>query len=540
MLTFKDMNPSKLFIIPLLLILSSLSPVDQDELIRQKVEMLTAGIPVTVGDDPIYCGTVLPKFYQERQFKKAWSDKEAKELIQTISNASEEGLNPGDYHLKMLLELQEKEMDQIMKAEFDLLLTDAFLLYASHFLNGKINPETVDSEWQAIRREGDAKLVLEEALDKGKVREVLKDLAPNHIGYKGLRNALKEYRAIADKRGWEMIPAGETLKPGMVDSVRVPLLIDRLKISLDLKQTVSDRYIYSEQVAVAVKNYQIRNGLETDGNLGKLTTSSLNVPVEERINQIIINMERYRWAAEEMGSHYVIVNIADYQMQVFRDKKKTFEEKVIVGKPFRKTPVFSSKMSYMVLNPTWTIPPTILFNDILPETKKDPGYLVNKNIRVLSGQGSSTTIIDPYTIDWSSLSKANFPYTLRQDSGPTNALGAVKFMFPNKYNVYIHDTPSRELFNKTDRAFSSGCIRLNNPLQFASYLMHGRSDWTFEKIQQIVKDGKEQSVMLKEPLMVHIMYLTSWVSEGKVQFRSDLYERDRHILKALGDPPPTI
>lgn len=539
--TFKGMNPIKLLSITILVfVCSGLSPVDQDEFIRQKVEMIAAGIPATAGDDIIYCRTVLPQFYQARQFKKAWNEREARDLIQTISQADEEGLNPENYHLKSLQELQGKEKDGILNAEYDLLLTDAFLLYSTHFLNGKINPETVDSEWQAVRREGDAKVVLEEALDKSKVKEVLKDLAPDHFGYKGLRNALKEYRSIANKGGWSTIAAGETLKPGMTDSVRVPQLIDRLKTSLDLKQAISDRFAYSEQIAEAVKNYQIRNGLEADGNLGKLTTASLNVPVTERIDQIVINMERYRWAAEEMGSHYVIVNIADYQMQVFKEKKMTFEEKVIVGKPFRKTPVFSSKMSYMVLNPTWTIPPTILFNDILPEAKKDPEYLVKKNIRVLSGQGSNATIVDPYSVDWSSLSKSNFPYTLRQDSGPTNALGAVKFMFPNKYNVYIHDTPSRELFNKTDRAFSSGCIRLNNPLQFASYLMQGRSDWTLEKIQQIIKDGKEQSVMLKEPLMVHILYLTAWVSEGKVQFRSDLYERDRHILKALGDPPPTI
>lgn len=523
-----------------LIFCSAIFPIEQDEFIRQKVEMITSGISVSIADEPIYCRTVLPQFYQENQFRRVWDEKEANELITSILKAEEEGLNPSDYHFGLLKEYQEKEKDHLLKAEFDLLLTDAFLLYATHTLNGKINPETVDSEWQAIRREGDAKAVLEEALDRGKVRETLKDLVPNHIGYGGLRNALREYRSIAAKGGWSSIPQGETLKPGMIDSVRVPVLIERLKISLDLKQTISDQNTYSDQVAEAVKNYQIRNGLEADGNLGKLTTASLNVTVEERINQLMINMERYRWAAEEMGSHYVTVNIADYQLQVYKDKKKTFEEKVIVGKPFRKTPVFSSKMSYLVFNPTWTVPPTILFNDILPEAKKDPGYLVKKNIRVLSGQGSASTTIDPYTIDWSSLSKSNFPYTLRQDPGPTNALGAVKFMFPNKYNVYIHDTPSKELFNQTDRAFSSGCIRLNNPLKFASYLLENQSGWSEERIQKTIREGKEQSIMLKEPLMVHIMYLTAWVSGGKVQFRNDLYERDKPVLKALAETPPSI
>ena len=515
-------------------------PPDQDELIRQKTEMITADIPVTIKGEPIFCKTALPQFYINRQFKKVWDESKAGELIGILEKATDEGLTPNDYHFETLKSFSSSNRDDMEQAEYDLLLTDAFLLYASHFLNGKVNPETVDSEWQAIRREGDAKAYLDSALVKNTVKETLKALAPDLSAYRGLKNALAEYRAIQRKEGWKEIPSGETLKPGMADSVRIPLLIDRLKISLDLKSTIEDPFTYSDQVAEAVKIYQIRNGLEADGNLGKLTTASLNVPVEERINQIIINMERYRWAAENMGDHYVMVNIADFKMQVYKEGKKTFEEKVIVGKPFRKTPVFSSKMTYMVLNPTWTVPPTILFNDILPEAKKNPAYLVNKNIKVLQGQGSSATVVDPYSVNWSDLSKRNFPYTLRQDPGPTNALGVVKFMFPNKYNVYIHDTPSRELFNKTDRAFSSGCIRLNNPLKFAYYLTKDKPGWTEETIQKRIDDKKEQSILLDKPLSVHILYLTAWVTEGKVHFRTDLYDRDQAVLQALQETPPSL
>ncbi|SNS52897.1 Murein L,D-transpeptidase YcbB/YkuD [Ekhidna lutea] len=524
----------------LFFLLPFLNSPPQDEFLRQKVEMISSGIPVTIQGEAIYCKTTLPAFYQENQFLKAWNEQNTKQLISVLENADDEGLNSANYHLSVIKDLRIRNKDSIEEAELDLLLTDAFLLYSSHLLNGKVNPETVDSEWQAIRREGDAKAVLIEALKSNDISDALKDLAPDHVGYKGLKNALKEYRNIVKNGGWEEIPSGETLKPGMTDSVRVPLLINRLQKTFDLNKNFSKSYSYSDQLAEAVRKYQVRNGLESDGNLGKLTTASLNITAEKRVEQIITNMERYRWAAEEMGDHYVIVNIADYQLQVYNNRKKTFEEKVIVGKPFRKTPVFSSKMSYLVFNPTWTVPPTILFNDMLPELKKDPGYAKSKNIRVLQGQGSNAVEVDPYVLDWSSLSKTNFPYTLRQDSGPPNALGIVKFMFPNKYNVYIHDTPSKELFNKTDRAFSSGCIRVNNPLKLAEYILKEQQGWNKDKIDQTIKDGKEQSVILKQPFPVHILYLTSWASEGQVHFRNDLYDRDAAVIKSLNSTPPSI
>ena len=355
-----------------------------------------------------------------------------------------------------------------------------------------------------------------------------------------MKSALQKYKEIKINGAWSLIPIGETLKIGGADSIRVPLLIDRLLATQDLTQRPSNRIIYSESIAESVKKYQQRNGLETDGNLGKMTTTMLNVSVDERIDQIKINLERYRWISKELGTHYVLVNIADYSMQVLKNEKLTFKEKVIVGKPFRKTPVFSSKMSYMVVNPTWTVPPTILFNDILPEVKKNPGYLATKNIRVLQGQGSSVSIIDPYTIDWTALSRGNFPYILRQDPGPINALGVVKFMFPNQYNVYIHDTPSKELFERSDRAFSSGCIRLNNPLSFAKYLLQEDPKWNEERLNKVIANGMEQSIMLDKPLNVHILYLTSWVDNGQVHFRNDLYQRDKPVLDALNSKPPSF
>ena len=511
-----------------------------DENIRKRSESLASDLEVFVIQERLHCTKLLPDFYQQRLFKPAWTDKDTNAFVSILTQADEEGLNPEDYHYTTIKILLKKAKNAEEKAELDMLLTDALLLYASHFLNGKVNPETVDSEWKAIRREGNAREFLEKALSENNVANALQKLLPEHTGYNGLKETLKDYKSIALKGGWASIPAGETIKIGMTDSIRIPLLIKRLLITNDLPSAPTELYIYSENIAKAVINYQTRNGLEADGNVGKLTVASLNISVNDWINQIKINMERYRWISQDLGNHYVIVNIADYRMEVFKDNQMTFSQKVIVGKPFRKTPVFSSKMTYFVLNPFWTVPPTILFNDILPELQKNSGYLATKNIRLFQGQGSNSSEVDPLTVNWGILSKSNFPYTLRQDPGATNALGIVKFMFPNKYNIYIHDTPSKELFNRQDRAFSSGCIRLNKPMEFANYLIQNEPAWNPEKMTTALNTGKEQTVLLSKPINVHILYLTAWWQDGIVHLRNDLYNRDRAVLTALNEPAPIL
>ncbi len=513
--------------------------VDQ-EFLRRKTEGIIAGRVMSVEGEILHCKTMLPEFYLERSFQLAWSSNKATQLIKVIGNAEKEGLTSGDYHFSAISEIKELEdLKGEKRANLDILLTDAALLYASHFLNGKINPESVDSQWKAIRREGNARKFLEMAIVSDDLQDEFYGLAPDTKDYDDLRMFLETHIGYEKNGGWGSVPKGETLKPGMVDKKRVEAIADRLQYTGELPEDYEPSGEYDQMISEAVRQFQMRHGLDVDGNTGEKTIAAMNVPVSDRIDQIKINMERYRWITKDLGDHYLIVNIANFRMRVFKDDDLTFEEKVIVGKPFRKTPVFSGKMTYMVVNPTWTVPPTILFNDLIPAVQKDITYLANKNMKVLTNSDGVLTPVDPNTIDWASMSRDYFPYTVRQEPGPDNALGAVKFMFPNPYNIYIHDTPSRELFNRTERIFSSGCIRLNKPMEFAQYLI-GNEPGRKEILRKAIETGNEQTIILIEPVTVHIQYLTSWVENGMINFRRDIYERDSDVLKALKSGPPSI
>lgn len=528
------MNKRFALIFLLLPIMSSNDIILVNEFIRKRVEDISAGHSIYIRGERLLCEKRLPEFYSTRLFEPAWNvDKNRRQLVRLLSQAKEEGLRPEDYHYGAIQLLLENKRTAEEEAELDMLLTDAYMLYASHILNGKVNPETLDSEWRASRDEGNPVLLLDTALTEKDIFQSVIDLEPPHPSYYGLKTALKYYEGIADNGGWAPIPSGQTLKPGMTDSLRVPLIIQRLLVTNDLQYPPDDPYLYTELISSSIRQYQQRNGLEEDGNLGKMTTESLNVPVEKRIDQIKVNMERFRWISYNLGETYIYVNIADFKLRVYENNSVVLEEKVIVGKPFRKTPVFTSRMEYIVLNPYWTVPPTILYEDMIPEVKKNMDYLASKKIHIYQGNGSSRIEISPDAVNWQEISRNNFPYTLRQDPGPLNALGIVKFMFPNKYNVYIHDTPTKELFNRTERTFSSGCIRLNNPRSLLQYLTAGYLDTDMEKIDRYLDKGQEITIVFTKPLNVHILYLTAWVENDIIQFRKDIYDRDSEVLQEL-------
>jgi murein L,D-transpeptidase YcbB/YkuD len=312
---------------------------------------------------------------------------------------------------------------------------------------------------------------------------------------------------------------------------RILLLRKRLKISSDLGADASNSDSFDDQLEQAVIRFQNRHHLTADGAVGKQTLEALNVPVEDRIDQIRINLERTRWVLHAISGQFVIADIAGFEVFVYKDNEIVWTSRVQVGRPYRRTPVFKAEIKYLDLNPTWTIPPGILAKDILPAVKKNPKYLKDRNIKVIDRTGKA---VNQDTIDWSKYTGRNFPYQLRQDPGPDNAMGLIKIMFPNKHLVFIHDTPSKSLFERTDRTFSSGCIRTEKPFELAQILLNDPDKWNENSFKQAIDSGRTQTVMLPKPVPILLFYWTAAVEpDGTVRFKKDPYERDAEVLKGL-------
>ena len=505
---------------------------------------LAAGVP------NIYCQVELPRFYALRQSMPAWvTDRglrqDIPELLRAIGDADAEGLHPEDYHLAAIQEGMaalggSKNGDTALEAALDLefLATDAYLLLGSHFTSGRINPESIDPEWFANRRQGDLATHLEAALAGNAVRASLLKLLPNYEGYRRLKATYRQYRQLAQGDAWPRIPDGGTLQKDDRDE-RVAILRSRLSLAADaLLPPEGQADLFDAALEASLKRFQSIHGLEPDGRLGRRTLAALNVPAEDRLAQIAANLERWRWLPEDLGDRHILVNIANYRLDVVEKNVSVMDMGVIVGKPYRHTPVFSGDMRYLVFNPSWTVPYSIAVKDKLPLIRKDPAFFAKQGMRLYAAQGSVKHEIDPQTVDWQKVGPANFPYTLFQTPGPQNALGQVKFMFPNRFNVYLHDTPSRELFTKTTRNFSSGCVRLEHPLRLAAYVLRDETGWNQERIDTVLASGKETTVALSRPLPVHLLYWTVFVdATGNVCFREDVYDRDRRLIAALNKRP---
>lgn len=523
------------------------------EFLRNRIE--AAGVPpnIRVGEQLIHASVMLPRFYERRVYRPAWSDDQGplpvvEDLIRPIRQADGEGLRPEDYHLarieKTLAETRENQarkraLNPRRLVDLDLLLTDAFLIYGAHLLSGRINPETIHAEWFAVRREADLAEVLQNALDRREIVAELKSLMPPQDGYARMREALARYRGLAGQGGWTPVPEGPKLQKGDRHE-RVVALRNRLMVTHDLgADPPEDPELFDENLDQAVHHFQTRHGLDVDGVVGPATLAALNVTASERVQQIEVNMERWRWLPQHLGKRYILVNIANFELDVVEGDELVMDMRVIVGRTYRRTPVFSDRMTYLVLNPYWHVPHSIATQDMLPLIRKDPDYFSKQNIKVFQGWGRDAAQLDPATIDWSKVTARTFGYRFRQEPGPNNALGRVKFMFPNQFNVYLHDTPARELFKRAERGFSSGCIRIEKPLQLAEYVLQGDPRWTSQAIRAALDRRVEQTVRLPEPVPVHLLYWTAWATrDGTIHFRGDIYGRDTPLAEALREAPP--
>ena len=508
--------------------------------IATAVQALSNGTTLTIEGDPLVSRIVLPALYERHGNAPLWSNRRAiDQLLTVIRSIDREGLVPADYHLGALEALQQRLKAERgtappeLTADFDLLLTDALVRLGYHLAFGKVDPEALDPDWNMQRQIEylDAVRQLDESIHDGRIDALLASLRPAAPAYARLVAALREYRGIAAQGGWQSVPAGPSLKPGMSDP-RIVALRRRLTASGDLSGDNADSPYFDAPVEAAVRRFQRRHGLTVDGVAGKATLAAMNVPVERRIDQIRANLERARWVLHDLPAEYVLVDIAGFKVRFYRDGRVIWETRAVVGRPMRMTPVFKSRITYLEVNPTWTVPPTILVEDVLPAIRRDPQYLKENNMRVIDRRGNP---VDPTGIDWSRYRDSGFPYLIRQDPGPENALGRIKFMFPNKHAVYLHDTPSRELFKRTERTFSSGCIRIEDPYGLAELLLDADPQWDRERVIAAVDSLKTRIITLRKPVVVILLYWTVDVDdEGTVLFKQDIYDRDPPIIKALG------
>lgn len=524
----------------LLLILFDLNAQNLDERIRQRVEFARFQ-ETNIWGDPLVCTQALYNFYENRMFQPVWSkDKDVDELIEIIRMADFHGLQKEDYHYIKIKNIWEKHKDKFIGmqvvADFDVLLTDAYLLLAGHLLSGKVDPKEFDPNWFAVKNEGKPGELLEIALKNG-IKNSFNLLIPKEPAYLRMVEYLKKFNETNQHGGWDIIATDQKKIEKGYTGPEMTKIKKRLAYVGDYTEPETSE-VYNEELEPAVIRFQKRHGLLADGVIGAQTIDAMNIPTHRRMDQIKINMERYRWLNRDLGDYYVLVNIANYELGVFDHDEKVMQKRVVVGKAYRMTPVFSSTMEYIVLNPDWTVPPTILKNDILSVAVKDPSVIQKKKLKVVGYDGKA---IDPFSIDWSVYSTKSFPYQLKQDPGPDNALGVVKFIFPNSFNVYLHDTPQKDLFNKPERALSSGCIRVEKPLELAGLLLKDRPEWNVDKINSVVASKKTTTIFLDKEVNVHLQYFTSWVDEnGILQFRKDIYDRDSLVFKALSQHMDTI
>jgi L,D-transpeptidase YcbB len=474
-------------------------------------------------------------FYFDRSFKPVWTrdagaKSKARELLATMKRAEEEGLDPAWYRVREIDDLID-ETDPRGLAELDMLVTRAFIDYARDLQKGRVSPSEVDSENATAPLEIGAATLLDGAEQADSIAQYVQTLQPDSDRYQRMRTKLAELRKLEANGGWPMIPQGAAVKPGGSDG-RLPVIRDYLVVTGDLAAAdrgSGDRY--DEKAVAAVKHFQERHGLTQDGVIGGTTLAEMQVPVDRRVRQLEVNMERRRWMNRELGDLHIFVNLADQYLKVVKDEKTIHTALLVVGKPFTRTPIFSEKMTYIVFNPYWSVPPSIANKEYLVKLRQDPGVLSRQKIRVLAGAGDNAREIDPYSVNWSGMSR--MPYALRQDPGKGNSLGRLKFMFPNKYNVYIHDTPAKALFSKDLRVYSHGCMRVQNPEELAEVLLKSQG-WTEAKIDAQLATGAQKIVNLKTPIPVHVTYLTAWVNkDGTVNFRRDVYKRDQRLMEAM-------
>jgi murein L,D-transpeptidase YcbB/YkuD len=496
------------------------SPIERE--LRQSAEDLRTGTAVSVLGEALSSRVLLPEFYERRRFVPAWTDARATEsLLRAIAESELEGLTPADYHLQSISRMRASGTPSMeARAQLELLYTDAAIRLAYHLRFGKVDPSTFDANWNfkvvPVDSLGGLVQLLETSISTGRVYEAIMSMRPSVPMYTQLRDELAKYRKIATAGGWGSLPVSQTsLKRGVADP-RLPALRRRLALTGDgsPSQAGDTSRLFDARTAGAVAAFQHRHGLNEDSAVGPGTLAALNVPIQTRIDQLRLAMERLRWVSQGLPrDRFVLVNVAGFRVYYVKEGKSVWDSRVVVGRSYNKTPIFQDTMEYVVLNPTWTIPPGIMANEIRPAMRRDPGYLKRKGLTMVNGQ-----VVQP--------------------PGDANALGRVKMIFPNEHAVYLHDTPSKSFFDRDARAFSHGCIRVQDPMALAALVLDDPA-WTRDKLLDYVRGSTTtKTVYLKTKVPVLILYSTALIGPqtGLAYFYDDVYKRDAAVLKGLAQP----
>lgn len=503
-----------------------------DAVTREIRTRLQSPAIASVAGEPLRATSAVAAFYSGRDYRPIWTDRAAgDELAEAVSAADREGLSPTAYHAAILAEVG--DTDPARAAERELVLSDAFLTYASHLRDGAVDRISLAPHVPSADDE-DLFNLLAATAERRDVEQTLAALRPADAGYEALRSALEHYRDAAKRGGWPLVPFGPPLRVGVRDS-RVAMLRSRLAESADAPQTaVADPLFFDAALGESLRRFQLQHGLPPDGVAGRETLAALNVRVEERIATITANLERLRWMPRDLGDPHVMVDTAAFEVRFIDHSRPALTMAAIVGTAYGSTPVLSSRITEIVLNPYWDVPPRLARKEILPILWKDPSYLTREGIRVFDGLRPGGPEIDPAAVDWRAITPTTFRFRLRQDPGPRNAMGRIKFRLPNAFRVYLHDTPARELFTRPVRTFSHGCIRIEKPLDLAALLLHGEERWSPPALVAAIESGKTSTIRLRKPVDVHVVYRTAWVDEdGAVDFRPDVYRRDPPLVAAL-------
>ena len=477
-----------------------------------------------------YNDSILKSFYKKNAYEVAWDSKVNRDFVlNEITQSSQEGLEPNDYFVVYLNRFESKfdSLSSEHRIEYDIQMTQSFQKYISHLNKGKLNPYNLYDDWDLGKKTVDVNALLFECFEKNNFAEIIERQKPQLKIYQQLKWALKKLNEFPDT-DIDQIDPREKFKPN-TSSKSIPNIKKKLTYWGDLKNDSIFTKTYTKETLKAVKQFQKRHGLQADGVIGKGTIEALNYSKNQRIEQIVVNMERLRWLPNDLGNHYLLVNLPDYMLTVYKDNDSLFSNKIVIGKDTRKTPLLSSKLTNIILNPNWTVPPTILKEDVFPEALKSRSAFSRKGLHIFDSKNREIS-----ASNWRMSDAKKYRYV--QNPSKNNSLGLMKINFNNNYAVYLHDTNHRDYFKKNFRALSSGCVRVEHPLELAEHIINDSLDWNLEKIHEVTTNAKTlktTSIDIVESIFVHFIYTTSWMENNLLQFREDMYCLDAELFAKL-------